>query len=47
MVSQIEKAVSKSIALTDRVQRGCTDIEEIRFSPQPLWRERLTVLGRN
>ncbi len=44
MVSQMEKAVSKSIALTDRVQRGCADIEGIRFTKQEMWRERLTVL---
>ncbi|MEE8400001.1 MAG: pyruvate formate lyase family protein [Desulfobacterales bacterium] len=44
MDSQIEEAVSKSIPLTERVQKGCEDIEAIRFSKQPLWKERLTVL---
>ncbi len=44
MTSQTEKVVSKSIPLTGRVQKGCEDIETIRFSKQPLWKEKLTVL---
>lgn len=44
MVNEKEITVKKSIPLTDRVQRGCKDIEAIRFSKQPLWDEKLSVL---
>ncbi|MEE8400463.1 MAG: pyruvate formate lyase family protein, partial [Desulfobacterales bacterium] len=45
MATQPHEVVTKSIPLTDRVQRGCEDIEAIRFSKQPLWRKHLTVLS--
>ncbi len=45
MVSQADKVVTKTIALSDRVQTGHEDIEGIRYSKQPMWRENLSVLN--
>ena len=44
MAEHQQEPVGKSMPLTARVQKGCEDIEAIRSSKQPLWRERLTVL---
>lgn len=45
MVSSAERVVTKTIALSDRVQTGHEDIDGIRYTKQPMWREHLSVLN--
>ncbi len=44
MDSQIENIVSKSIPLSERVQKGLKVIEDSRLHKKPVWGEGLTVL---
>ena len=44
MVRQMEKVVTKSIPITERVQKGYKEIQEGRFHKKALWDAKLTVV---